>query len=142
LKKSLTNDTLRTFLVPSSDVLTLDDKTTVEVLKQKVAVFRDERDWLKFHNPKDLSMAISVESAELEELFLWKDQESTKESLKDETQFRKIRNEVADIGIYLLSLSNVLRLDLSQAIAEKLEENARKYPVDKSKGSSKKYNEL
>jgi NTP pyrophosphatase (non-canonical NTP hydrolase) len=120
----------------------MDDDTTVAVLKQKVAEFRDERDWLKFHNPKDLSMAISVESAELEELFLWKNKKSIEEMLRDEERFRKVQDEMADIGIYLLSLSNSLQVDLSRAIMDKLEENSRKYPVEKSKGSSKKYDEL
>jgi NTP pyrophosphatase (non-canonical NTP hydrolase) len=120
----------------------MDDDTTVAVLKQKVAGFRDERDWQKFHNPKDLSMAISVESAELEELFLWKNRESVQEMLSDEKQFRKVKDEMADIGIYLLSLSSTLHTDLSQAITDKLEENSRKYPVEKSKGSSTKYDEL
>lgn len=120
----------------------MDNKTTIAALREKVAGFRDERDWLKFHHPKDLSMAISVESAELEELFLWKDQDSVQQMLRDEQQFRKVKDEIADIGIYLLSLSSVLQMDLSQAIEEKLAENSRKYPVEKSKGSSKKYNEL
>jgi len=120
----------------------LDDKTTISDLKAQVAKFRDERDWLKFHNPKDLGVAISVESAELQELFLWKDLRSIKQMLSDEKAARRVRDEMADIGIYLLSLSDVLRVDLSQAIEDKLGVNARKYPVRKSKGSSKKYDEL
>ena len=107
-----------------------------------MAKFRDERDWLKFHNPKDLSIALSIESAELEELFLWKEDISAKRIRRDQKQLQRIREEIADIFIYLLSLSNVLGLDVSEAVDEKLEQNARKYPVSKSKGSNKKYDEL
>ena len=120
----------------------MDNKVSVSSLKEAVAEFRDDRDWLKFHNPKDLSIAISVESSELEELFLWKDDMSASRVRKDRKQFSRVKEEIADIFIYLLSLSNVLGLDMSEAVAEKLEQNSRKYPVSKSKGSNKKYNEL
>ena len=120
----------------------LDRNTSVSILKEKVAKFRDERDWLKFHNPKDLSIALSIESAELEELFLWKDDISAKRIRRDQKQLQRIREEIADIFIYLLSLSNVLGLDVSEAVDEKLEQNAKKYPISKSKGSNKKYDEL
>jgi len=120
----------------------LDDKTSVSTLKQKVARFRDDRDWLKFHNPKDLSMALSIESSELQELFLWKDHESVRKIQRDEELLRRMTEEIADISIYLLSLSNVLGIDLSDAVTQKLAQNTQKYPVDKSKGSNKKYDEL
>ena len=120
----------------------MDSKATILRLKEAVAKFRDDRDWLKFHNPKDLSIALSIESSELEELFLWKDDMSARRVKKDGRQFSRIREEVADIFIYLLSLSNVLGLDMSEAVTEKLEQNTRKYPVRKSKGSNKKYDEL
>ena len=120
----------------------MDDKASVSSLKKEVAKFRNERDWLKFHNPKDLSIALSIESSELEEIFLWKETMSASRIKKDRRQFNRVKEEVADIFIYLLSLSNVLELDMSEAVAEKLEQNARKYPVSKSKGSNKKYNEL
>ena len=105
-------------------------------------MFRVVRDWLKFHNPKDLSIALSIETSELEELFLWKENVSASRIKKDRRQFSRVKEEIADIFIYLLSLSNVLGLDVSTAVTEKLEQNARKYPVSKSKGSNKKYNEL
>ena len=120
----------------------LDNKTSISSLKEAVAKFRDERDWLKFHNPKDLSIALSIETSELEELFLWKENVSASRIKKDRRQFSRVKEEIADIFIYLLSLSNVLGLDVSTAVTEKLEQNARKYPVSKSKGSNKKYNEL
>ncbi len=120
----------------------MDDRTTVSALKVEVSRFRDDRDWLKFHNPKDLSMALSVESSELEELFLWKDTEFVRKMPEDKEQLQRIKEEMADVGIYLLSLADVLGVDLSDAVAEKLVKNSKKYPIDKSKGSNKKYDEL
>jgi NTP pyrophosphatase (non-canonical NTP hydrolase) len=120
----------------------LDSKATISSLKEAVAKFRDERDWLKFHNPKDLGIALSIESSELEELFLWKEDVSAGSIKKDRRQFSRVKEEIADIFIYLLSLSNVLGLDMSEAVDEKLEQNAKKYPISKSKGSNKKYDEL
>ena len=120
----------------------MDNKASISSLKEAVARFRDERDWLEFHNPKDLSIALSIESSELEELFLWKENMSASRIRRDRRQFSRVKEEVADIFIYLLSLSNVLGLDMSDAVAEKLKQNARKYPVSKSKGSNKKYDEL
>jgi len=120
----------------------LDEKTTVSTLKGEVSRFRDDRDWVKFHNPKDLSIALSIESSELQELFLWKNDDSVKKMQKDERQLQRIKEEIADISIYLLSLSNVLDIDLSDAVTQKLTQNARKYPINRSKGSNKKYDEL
>ena len=120
----------------------MDHNTSVSVLKEKVTKFRDERNWLKFHNPKDLSIALSIEAAELQELFLWKDEQSSKRVRKDTKRMERIEEEMADIGIYLLSLADVLDVDLSEALIRKLAQNALKYPIVKSKGSSKKYNEL
>ena len=120
----------------------MDSNTTFGSLKHKVESFRDERDWLKFHNPKDLSMALSIEASELEELFLWKDKDELVQLLNDKHQLEMVKEEMADMCIYLLSLSSVLHIDLSDSIVEKLTKNAAKYPISKSKGSSKKYNEL
>ena len=120
----------------------MDSSTTFESLKLKVESFRDERAWLKFHNPKDLSMALSIEAAELEELFLWKGKAELAQLLNDKHQLEMVKEEMADMCIYLLSPSSVLQIDLSDSIIEKLTKNAAKYPIGKSKGSSKKYNEL
>lgn len=111
-------------------------------LKRKVVEFRDKRDWRKFHNPKDLSAGISIEASELQEHFLWKDKDEIESYLKNESNMEKVREEVADIQIFLLSLSDVLGFDLAQAVVDKLGKNDAKYPVEKSKGSSKKYSEL
>jgi len=87
-------------------------------------------------------MALSIEASELEELFLWKDKDELVQLLNDKHQLEMVKEEMADMCIYLLSLSSVLHIDLSDSIVEKLTKNAAKYPISKSKGSSKKYNEL
>ena len=108
-------------------------------LQKKIINFRDERDWKQFHNPKDLSQAISIEASELLEHFLWVSQEDSHNAvLKNKDA---IADEMADIFAYLLSLSDVTGIDLGEALITKLEKNKEKYPIDKVKGSSKKYTE-
>ncbi len=97
----------------------------IDDLQREVVKFRDERDWLKYHNPKDLSISICIESAELLELFQWRDDEIvSKERLKE---------EMADVLIYLLSLADVTDIDLIEAVIEKLEKNKIKYPKEGTK---------
>ena len=96
--------------------------------------FRDERDWKQFHNSKDLALAISIEAAELNELFLWKSNEDV-----DKT---KVKEELADIFSYALLLAEKHDLDVATIIKDKIKLNGEKYPVEKSKGSAKKYNQL
>ena len=120
----------------------MDNSSTIEQLKIKVKKFRDERNWKKFHDPKNLSIALSVESAELQELFMWKSKYQVRQFLLSEKGIRQVREELADILIYLLYLSDESGIDLSEAVEEKLKINKNKYPVSKSYNSSKKYNEL
>jgi NTP pyrophosphatase (non-canonical NTP hydrolase) len=96
--------------------------------------FRNDRDWEQFHNPKDLALAISVEAGELLELFLWKKPE--------EANLAKVREELADILVFALLLAEKYKLDVKEIILDKIAKNSRKYPVEKSKGNSKKYDEL
>ena len=108
-------------------------KSTIE----KINKFRNDRDWRKFHNEKDLAISISLEASELLELFQWKESKDvTSKSLK------RIKEELADVFIYSIMLADNLNLDIENIIDEKLEKNARKYPVEISKGSNKKYTEL
>lgn len=101
---------------------------------KKLIEFRNERDWEQFHNSKDLALAISIEASELLELFLWKDNEDfNKEKLED---------ELADIFSFGLLLAEKHNLNISDIVNKKIEKNAKKYPVSKAKGTSKKYNEL
>jgi NTP pyrophosphatase (non-canonical NTP hydrolase) len=106
----------------------------IQTLIQKLIQFRDERDWAQFHNPKDLALAISIESGELLESFLWKNVE--------EANREKVKEELADILSYALLLADKYGFDVSEIITEKININAEKYPVAKAKGNAKKYNEL
>ena len=109
-------------------------------MKEKIRQFRDERDWKQFHNPKDLAISIAIEAGELLEEFQWKDKEGVENKVTQEK--RKVEDEMADIYIYLLEMSDVLGIDLIEAANRKMEKNAAKYPVEKAKGNSKKYTEL
>ena len=99
--------------------------------------FRDDRDWRQFHNEKDLAISISLEAAELLELFQWKAPEEVRE-----TSIERIKEELADILIYSHMLASNLDLDIDEIIEAKLEKNNIKYPVDKSRGNKEKYTEL
>ena len=112
----------------------------IETLKEKIRQFRDEREWKQFHNPKDLAISIAIEAGELLEEFQWKDSAGVESKVKQEKH--KIEDEMADIYIYLLEMSDVLGIDLIEAANRKMEKNAAKYPVEKAKGNSKKYTEL
>lgn len=96
--------------------------------------FRNERDWEQFHNPKDLALAINVEAAELLELYLWKS--------ANEANEEKVKEELADVFSFAFLLADKYGFDVKQIIMNKIESNKEKYPVDKAKGTAKKYNEL
>ncbi|MCI3923529.1 nucleotide pyrophosphohydrolase [Paenibacillus sp. TRM 82003] len=99
--------------------------------------FRDERDWKQFHNPKDLALSLSLEASELLELFQWRD---SREAVA--TKREAMKDELADVLIYALTLAHDLDIDVETAIRDKMAKNAVKYPVDASRGSTKKYTEL
>ncbi|MFH1670451.1 MAG: nucleotide pyrophosphohydrolase [Patescibacteria group bacterium] len=109
------------------------------ILRQ-IRAFRDERDWMQFHDPKSMAASITIEAAELLEHFQWKDKEEVEEYVK--THQDEIGEEIADVAIYLFEFSDNLGIDLLQAMEEKLQKNANKYPVSKSKGKHHKYNQL
>jgi NTP pyrophosphatase (non-canonical NTP hydrolase) len=109
----------------------------IQELINALVEFRDQRDWKQFHDSKNLAIAISIEAAELNELFLWKD---VKESEKVDAE--KIQEELADIFAYALLLANKHGFDVKDIVLNKIKKNNDKYPVNKSKGSAKKYNEL
>ena len=107
-------------------------------IQNQLQNFASERDWEQFHTPKNIAMALSVESSELVEIFQWLNPEESK--LPDKMQLELINNEVADIAMYLLRFCDLLDLNLENAIQEKLVKNAEKYPINLSKGNAKKYN--
>ncbi|MEX0740808.1 MAG: nucleotide pyrophosphohydrolase [Pseudohongiella sp.] len=96
--------------------------------------FRDEREWSQFHNPKDLSVALSIEAGELLEAFLWKH--------PDDADPQKVQEELADVFAYAFLLADAYQLDVKDIVLAKIKKNAEKYPVSKAKGTAKKYTEL
>jgi NTP pyrophosphatase (non-canonical NTP hydrolase) len=120
----------------------MDSKTKIEDIKKRAISFRDERNWRQYHDPKNLAMALSIEAAELQELFLWKSHGEIRRFLVSKKGSERIREELADIFIYLLYLSDSVEVDLSDAVMEKMEINRTRYPLDKSYNSNKKYTDL
>lgn len=108
--------------------------TQIKKITEELQKFRDERDWAQFHNPKDLAIALSIEASELLEVFLWKPAE--------EADAEKVKEELADVFAYAFMLADKYGLDVSKIMQEKLAKNKLKYPVEKAKGSAKKYNEF
>ena len=113
---------------------------TIPSLQLQIREFRDARDWMQFHTPKDMAMAISIEAAELQEHFRWVATEQSHARAMERRD--KVKEEIADIGMYLFELADNLGIDLLEAMAEKLKKNGEKYPVEKAKGRSAKYDEL
>jgi NTP pyrophosphatase (non-canonical NTP hydrolase) len=108
--------------------------TQLKKITDAVLRFRDARDWKQFHNPKDLALALSIEAAELNELFLWKS--------PDAADRKRISEELADVFIYSLLLAHESQVDIAEAVKRKLRANEKKYPVKKAKGSARKYTEF
>ena len=119
-----------------------DSATTVAELKARVLAFVRERDWEQFHAPKNLSMALAGEAAELMEHFLWTSPEQSLAVSRDPAKRAKIAEELADVVIYALEFANVTGLDVAAAIESKMAANAKKYPVEKARGRADKYTEL
>ena len=113
----------------------------LEKIKLKLREFAEKRDWEQFHDPKNLSMALSVEVAELVEIFQWSKNGGIDE-IKDPKKRKAIEREIADIFNYLVKIVDLLDMDLERASLDKIEENSKKYPANEVKGSSKKYNRL
>jgi NTP pyrophosphatase (non-canonical NTP hydrolase) len=109
-------------------------------LMRELREFAKERDWEQFHSPKNLAMAIVVEAAEIVEHFQWLTEEQSKNLPPDKLE--EIKEEIADVMIFLTNLADKLGIDPLEAAKDKIEKNKRKYPVEKAKGSAKKYNEL
>ncbi len=112
----------------------------MQTLTREVEAFVSERDWHQFHSPKNLSMALAVEASELLEIFQWMS-ESESRSPDSETR-EKISDELADVLIYAIQLCNTLDIDLLESARRKMIKNAAKYPVEKARGSAKKYDEF
>jgi dCTP diphosphatase len=112
----------------------IDTHTTVGALRQAVAAFVDARDWQPFHGAKNLSMSIAIEAAELMERFQWLTTQEAQDAVREPDERAAVAEELADIVIYCLSLSNALDLDVSSAVLGKLQTNEHRYPADEFRG--------
>lgn len=108
--------------------------TDIDLITRELVIFRNDRDWEQFHNPKDLALAINVEAGELLELFLWKDPDAVKKE--------KVKEELADVLAFSFLLAEKYGFNIKDIMLEKIRMNGEKYPIDKSKGNARKYNEL
>jgi len=118
-----------------------DKETNIDELKTKVKEFCDKRDWDQFHDAKELSIALSIEASEILEHFRWKTKDEIKKLLENPIKKEEIGDEMADVFYFLLRIAQMNNIDLTEAFYRKLDKNDKKYPVEKAKGSSKKYNE-
>lgn len=112
----------------------------MEELIEKLRKFAEERDWEQFHSPKNLSMALVVEASEILEILQWLSEEESRNL--DPQTLSRVREEIGDVQIYIARLADQLGISPLEAAKEKLDKNQKKYPVDKAKGSAKKYTEF
>ena len=119
-----------------------DPTTTLAELKCRILEFARERDWEQFHAPKNLSMALAAEAAELMEHFLWVSPEASAVIAGQTAKRHKIEEELADIVIYALEFANITGIDVAAAVEKKMAANAAKYPVEKARGRAETYDEL
>lgn len=112
----------------------------IKTIIAKIKKFRDERDWMQFHDPKNMAISIIIEASELLENFQWKTKEEVQQYLK--TNKNDVKEEIADIAMYLFELADNLGIDLIKAMEQKLEKNSKKYPIEKAKGKHTKYTRL
>jgi dCTP diphosphatase len=113
---------------------------TIEELTARICAFRDARDWMQFHNPKDLAVAIAAEAGELLQPFVWKSPQQAQDILVEKKEH--LAQEVADVAILLFEFAHNAGISVEDAVLAKLARNEQRYPVDKAKGSNAKYNEL
>ncbi len=118
------------------------DQLNVGAMVKLQRAFVEERKWSKFHTPKNLSMALAGEAAELMEIFQWLSEAESNKVMKNPVKAKAVEHELADVFYYLLRLADILDVDLEQAFFEKMRHNKAKYPVKLAKGNAKKYNEL
>lgn len=119
-----------------------DGETQLQEIKDRVLAFAQERDWEQFHSPKNLSMAIAAEAAELMEHFLWQSTDASRSDIDTKKLRAKVEEELADVFIYAIEFANVAGIDIASIIEAKMKLNAEKYPIEKAKGRSVKYTEL
>lgn len=114
--------------------------TKIQNLTKRIIEFRDARDWMQFHNPKDVSLSLVLEAGEVMEHFQWKNAEEMRQYIK--TNKAEIGEELADVLYWVLLLSHDLKIDILKALEKKIQKNEKKYPAEKAKGKHTKYNKL
>lgn len=112
----------------------------INYILRKIKKFRDERDWMQFHDPKNMAVSIIIEASELLEHFQWKTKDEVEKYVNENKD--EVREEIADIALYLLELADNLGIDLLDAMEQKLVKNEKKYPAEKTRGKHTKYNRL
>jgi NTP pyrophosphatase (non-canonical NTP hydrolase) len=115
------------------------NKITLRQIKNRIKKFVKERDWQKYHSPKNISMSIAIEAAELMEHFQWLTIEQSKKLLKDKDKRKEIEDELADIAIYILDFCNTFDIDIEKSILNKLAKTAQNYPIHLAKSKARKY---
>ncbi len=113
---------------------------TIDEITERICAFRDARDWMQFHNPKEMTVAIAAEAGELMQPFVWKSHEQSEEVARKKHDY--LADEVADVAILLFEFAHNLGIPLEDAMLAKLARNEARYPVDKAHGTNAKYNEL
>ncbi|MCP4072204.1 MAG: nucleotide pyrophosphohydrolase [Hyphomicrobiales bacterium] len=118
------------------------EASDLQELTQKLTSFRDERSWQQFHSLKELILSLNLEAGELLELTQWQNADEFEDSLKDESVKARLKEEIADVFAYLLLIAERAQIDLVKVTHDKIAQNEKKYPVEKSKGNSTKYTRL
>jgi len=116
------------------------DMSKINEIIEKIKKFRDDRDWMQFHDPKNMAVSIIIEASELLEHFQWKTKEEVEQYINKNKA--EVREEIADIALYLFELADNLGVDLLEAMEQKLLKNEKKYPAEKARGKHTKYNKL
>ena len=112
----------------------------IKEITKRIKIFRDERDWIQFHDHKNMAVSVVLEASELLEHFQWKTKKEVEQYIK--TNKDEIQDEIADVAMYLFELADNLGIDLIKAMEQKLEKNSKKYPIAKAKGKHTKYTKL
>ena len=119
-----------------------DEEKKIHELKELIQKFCEERDWDQFHGAKELAIALSIEASELLEIFRWKSPKEVEDLFKNEEKKEHIQEEMADVLYFLVRLAQKYDIDLTDALEKNMKKNYRRYPIEKARGSNKKYDEL
>ncbi len=120
----------------------MEQELSIKEVMDRLQTFLSERDWEKFHDPKNLAMSIAIEAAELMELFQWRTNSEASDVAGNPETLKRVREELADVMLYCFSMAQTLDIDIARAMIDKIALNAMRYPADRFRGIARKYNEL